>query len=227
MKYLLLLSLMIFAVSCSESTENDSPEIILGPEDGTYDFYIGLSYSGDQSQYVDQNYFYVIIANETDDAIETIDLKIEDIDIDLEYANYDGVVFYIAEFFLQTDESFNFKLTINEEFNELDLPTIDVLEMDLPQSIVPDEDIDLTWYIQEDPQVIYVEGFQYGTNNNELSRDGDNLPSNARNFTVPAEWLWSEDNAVSRSIQVGVTNFTVENRIAVVMSDGAYRNYQE
>jgi len=30
MKYLLLLSLMIIAVSCSESTENDSPDIILG-----------------------------------------------------------------------------------------------------------------------------------------------------------------------------------------------------
>ncbi|RLC53384.1 MAG: hypothetical protein DRI23_00350 [Candidatus Cloacimonadota bacterium] len=224
MKYLLLLSLMIIAVSCSESTENDSPDIILGPEDGTYDFYIGLSYSGDQSQYVDQNYFYVIIANETDDPIDTIDLKIEDIDIDLEYANYDGVVFYIAYFYLQTDESFNFKFTVNGEFTEIDVITTPILEMDLPITLVPDEDVELSWYCESDPQTIYVEGFQ-NDGSNQLSQQGDNLPSNARDYVLPAEWLWSDDNATSRSIQVGIVNHKVVNRIAVAFSDGAYKSY--
>ena len=96
MRILIILSLIFCVLSCTDSTENEENDIIFGPEEGTYDYYIGLSYSGDQSQYVDENYYYVIIANETDEPIETIDLKIEDTTINLEYVNYDGVVFYIA-----------------------------------------------------------------------------------------------------------------------------------
>ena len=108
----------------------------------------------------------------------------------------------------------------------MDVITTPILEMDLPLTLAPDEDVELIWYCENDPQTIYVEGFQ-SDDNNQLSQQGDNLPSAAREFILPLEWLWSDDNATSRSIQVGVVNHKVVNRIAVTFSDGAYKSYED
>ncbi|MCF7794293.1 MAG: hypothetical protein K9N09_05725 [Candidatus Cloacimonetes bacterium] len=225
MKNLVTILMILILVSCKTSTGNDDNNIILGPENGTYDYYVGISYSGDQSNYPDTNYLYVIIANETDDEIETIELKVDDETIALEYANYEGRVFYIAYFYLDVDDMLNVKLTVNEQQCQIDVPTISVLNCTLPNDLQPNEDISINWTINEDPQVIYVEGFQFNSSNEIVGQDGENLPADARNFTIPADWLWSASNIDSRSIQVGITNFVVQDRIAVVMSDGAYKNY--
>ena len=223
MKHILLLTIVLFAAACTSSTEADKPEIILGPEEGTYDYYVGLSYTGEQP--MGTNHLYVIIASENDYELNGVALEIDDETVNLDYANYDGRVFYISEFYHAIEDSTKFTLTVNGEQTELTLPAVPQLELDLPQYLVEDEDVPLVWETAVDPQVIYIEGFQYNSDDEEIGIGATNLSSADRNFTIPASWLWSKSSAASRSIQVGIVNYTVQNRIAIAFSDGAYKKY--
>ncbi len=232
--YLLVFSLIISTFGCDK---NDNTQVdieypvvhgeIAGPSEDDYDFFIGLSYSDPQPADPDYKRFYVIIScTDTLQNLENIELLIQDQKIDLEYANYGGPDFYIAYFVLQYDESFNYMFTVNGSTTEIDLANVNELMIELPENLVKDQGLQLGWETKIDPMNTYIEGFQWSSMNELLYNYVENVPPEVRKFTMPPGWLWSDENTASRSLQVGIMNFTINNRVCVVMSDGIFRTYE-
>lgn len=205
----------------------DTVPIDNGPQDGDYDFYIAMSYSDPQPSQENMNKYYILIACEDSlQAMETVEMKIQGVDIPLEYANYGGPDFYIAYFNLEFADTFHYELTMNGVLTEVDMATPTRLITELPMAIEPDQNIELSWEITKDPRFMYIEGFQREENFEEIKKSVEYLKASTRNFTVPADWLWSEENVDIRDIYLGIMNYKIENKVCFTLSDGVYKSYQ-
>ena len=228
---IILAFFVIFAGSCTDNNDDDPQpidEIDFGPQDDDYDYYIAMSFTEEQPANPEhKNYYILITCTNTDLEIETVEIEIQDSEIDLEYANYGGPDFYIANFTLEYADIYKYKITINGETTETEYEMPTILYAELPLIIEPNEDIELNWSTDKDPMVIYVEGFQRDANRVQIERSAENFYPETREFTMPAEWLWKENDGIAmRDIIIGIKNYKVENRICFTMSNDSYRVYQ-
>ncbi len=234
----LLLCSVLLTTACKKDRPEDIPvpdpqpepiaqEIDEGPKDEDHDFYVAMSYTDEQPS-TQQNPRYYILVTCTDSlqSIETIEIKIQDQVVDLEYANYGGEDFYIAYFNREFTNVYNYKLTINDETTEYDLDMIQKLYIEYPGSLLANKDLELRWATEVDPQFTYIEGFQREVNQNLIQKNVENLAPEMRSFTMPASWLWSDDSTKIRDIQLGIMNYGIQNRVCFTMSDGAFVRYQ-
>lgn len=202
-----------------------SDSVIYMPNEGEYDYYISMCYSGDQPS-VGKNYFYFLFTCTNPElSIESVSVNIQNESISLNKEIYDGEVFYITYFHMDYAEVFHIKITVNGIESECQLKMIDDMITTLPENLTSETDVDLSWQMAIDPQIVYIEGFQYNSSFETLKKSIKNMASADRTFTMPASWLWSENNAEQRAIQIGVINYEIVNRICFTISDNAYKTY--
>jgi hypothetical protein len=232
--YLIVICLLLPGTGCDKKDDNTNNNNntgvtgeIDGPPEEDYDFYVAFSYSGTQPVNNDYKHYYILITcTDSLQSIESIDLYIQDEKINLEYANYGGDDFYIAYFNLKYADTYTYELTINDETTQISLRTIKELFIDLPETLVEDEDLVMLWETDIDPMNTYIEGFQWSANNEIIKKHVENFSPETRNFTMPASWLWSEGDVASRSVQIGIKNYVVKNRICVTMNADSYKGYE-
>lgn len=225
---------MIFTVllaACSKDNDPVGPTVIIpdeninGPNEEDYDFYIAMSYSGPQPVNPLLKHYYILIACEDSaQGFQSLEMKIQDTPINLEYADY-GEIFYIAYFDLAPADIYNFKFTINGKCVETDLTMIDELNIELPVTLEASRDVPLNWVTAKNPDVTYIEGFQKNSNEELLDKKVKNFEPVTRSFIMPASWLWSEEETTKREIQVGIMNYKIVDRVCFTISDGAYKAY--
>jgi hypothetical protein len=225
------LAMMQTFTSCekTDDEEKTTQQVIdYGPQDDTYSIYMALSYSNPQPESSTEKYYYILFTSENPELeIETIDVEVQGTAIDLEYANYGGKAFYIAYFYEEWAETYHFKTIINGEITEInfDMPT--QLNMELPLYLPENESVALSWDLEKQPKTIFIEGFQWNYDRTErLKFTKDFLHSEVREFVMPSEWLWSEEEAAYRDIQICIMNHEIKNDICFTVSDGIYRSYQ-
>lgn len=231
------LSAGIYTVSVTDALESikiDSVEITQpsetqvidsGPKfrDEEYDFYVAMSISEVLANNV-YRYYVLVTASGSDETIESVDIVIQDQQVPLIYQDY-GDDFYIAYVNLEYEDVFEFKLTINDVIYETQLEMLKELTGIFPSSLDENEDITVSWTTENNPQHIYLEGFQYGNDYEELEKNVDYFLPNARTFNMPADWLWSNNETTTRAIQLGIMNYKIVNRTCFTISDDAYAEY--
>lgn len=199
--------------------------VIFGPKDEDHDYYISMCYSGEQPT-TGKNYFYFLFTcTHPDLNIQTLSVSIQNQEIDLSKEIYFGEEFHIGYFYMDYAETFNYKIIVNGEETVCNLPMIDDMIMTLPTTLTDSANVNLNWQMNVNPQTIYIEGFQYNSSGEILKKTIKNLSSEKRSFTMPADWLWTNDVPHERAIQVGVMNYKIENRICFTISDGEYKTY--
>ncbi|MBU8922953.1 MAG: hypothetical protein KOO63_14140 [Bacteroidales bacterium] len=220
-------------VACNEDPVSPEPdpepvfEIDTGPDEADYDFYIAMSYSDPQPLIITEKRFYVIIACEDEQqSFQSVAMSVQGASVPLQHVNYGGTDFYIAYFNRTYAEIFSFRFEINGRVVETDLETVSELHCTLPTSLFPQSDVTLNWMATKDPQVIYVEGFERRADFSLVEVTQENLSSDARGFTIPAEWLWTHDATRVRNLQVGIMNYVIADRVCFTISDGAYKSYE-
>ncbi|HSG27630.1 MAG TPA: hypothetical protein VLA34_04055 [Candidatus Krumholzibacterium sp.] len=226
------LIIMTSLMACDDDPARPDPvpvnEIDTGPDEEDYDFYIGMSYSDPQPPSIFEKRFYVIIACEDESqSFESIDLDIQGSPVPLQYAIYGGKDFYIAYFNRTFADTFSFDFEINGRLVQGKIPMIGELHCSLPTTLQLNSDVSLAWQTSPDPQVTYIEGFEKRADQSLIELTQEYLPGDVRAFTIPAAWLWTHDATRIRDIQVGIMNYTIVDRVAFTMSDGAYRSYEQ
>ena len=224
--------IIVFVAGACQTTEKvddlivPTDSVIAGPNPNDYDFYIGMSYSGPQPSNNNLKSYYIIITSEgVEQSIESVDIEIQETKVGLEYANYDGKVFYIAYFNLEYADTYNFSITINGEETVTDIEMIKELYINLPSAIEANKNIPLSWTTERPPMNTYIEGFQRWANGDLIIQSVKNFSSDIDEFIMPANWLWSDENTKKRAIQIGIMNFKIENRVCFAVSDDEYKSY--
>lgn len=232
-KYIKLLFIMlILIIGCSEDENPVAPtqiapdSRIFGPNEEDYDFYVGITYSDPQPTDPSFKRFYVIIAKEdSSQGFSNVMLKVQSQDIFLEAVNYDGTDFYIGYFNIAHADTFDLELSVNGKIVSSLVEVVDEIEITLPQSITPQEDLKLNWAMKKNPQVHYVEAIQIGSNNVFLTQSIKNLDPAIREFTIPSSWLWNNSQSTSRIVQIGTMNYTISERVCFTIADEVFKLY--
>ena len=211
-------------IDLQSSSKNN--QIIEMPSEDNYDYNIAMSYSGPQPiSKTEKRYYILVTSGNPQKKIESLELRIQNKTIDLDYANYGGKDFYIAYFNLDYSAIYKFQISINGKKTKANLKMLKELFIDLPENLKTDSNVQLEWKTEKDPMVTYIEGFQKNEEIKLMKKEILNFSSDTRSFLMPASWLWSEEKAKTREIQLGITNFKIKNRICFTISDGVYKKY--
>lgn len=234
-KKILIRYIFIILLVFSACSENDNPVApidiasdtkINGPDEKDYDFYVGISYSDPQPADPLNKRFYAIISCEDSlQSFQNVKLKIDGQNILLQYANYFDKDFYIAYFNILYADNFDLELSVNGQVVNANLEVLDEIEIELPTNLTPQENLQLNWQTEKNPQVHYIEAFQISSDDEFLTQSIKNLEPTTREFTIPASWLWGNEEATSRAIQLGITNYVIEERVCFTISDGVFKKY--
>jgi hypothetical protein len=224
---LALLSSCIFSSDDNKKIDSTKPIIDEGPEAGSYDYCVSLSYSDPQPLNGVDKKFYILIttADENSSDINSVSVKINGETIAMEYANY-GKDFYIANFDQPYNDQFSFEIEIDGRIANCELSMPKEVDAYFPNVLESNQDLMLEWDTAKDPQVIGLHVQQQNYQMESLSTNLGYYNSKVRSTTIPSEWLWSVPTGVTqRAIELFIQNYHVENRVCFTLSDSEYRVY--
>ena len=227
MVVLALLTGCIFNSDGDKNIDSTKPIIDEGPEAGTYDYCVALSYSDPQPLNGIDKKFYILIttADDNNSDINNVSVKINDETIDMEYANY-GKDFYIATFNQPYSDQFSFDVEIDGRVANCEISMPKEVAVYFPSVIEPDQPFEFEWSTDKDPQVIGLYIQQQNYQMESLYTHSENFNSEVRATNIPAEWLWSVPTGVTqRFMELCVQNYEVENRVCFTLTDSEYRVY--
>lgn len=211
----------------SDKDQNQSEETIdYGPEQGSYDYYLAMSYTSNQSSGSDLKRFYILIDTAEDaEKINSIELTIEDQKIPLEFANYGGPDFYIAEFSLEYEDSYHYLLRINDKSYEADLEMIKELYTTFPDSVTENENVEIFWETIINPRMVQIVGCLVNDYGEFIQRNTEFLPGSSRSFSLPYEWLQQGSTNFKQVIMMTTMNYKIKDRICYTIADNSYQEF--
>ncbi|MBN1969313.1 MAG: hypothetical protein JXR48_03815 [Candidatus Delongbacteria bacterium] len=236
MKKVISLIFLVLIVSCifdsSEDEKNNQnqsvPEVVdLGPTDDEHDICIAMSYSDPQPMDENLKHFYILVtASEgSPQDIENVTVEIQGKNIEMEYADY-GKDFYIAYFYEEYAHTYSYKITVDGKTVESEITVPNEMFINFPNELIEGDSVYISWTTEKNPQVIYLEAHQQKLDWTVIGGSGTNFAPSERNFTIPAEWLWSVESGVEqRVIQMGQYNYTLKDRFYFTISDSPFRVY--